>query len=231
VFRASSLMIPRPVLEVGCGLGSIAQALAKCGCRLTAIDLTQKAVDMTSTRLRQAGLSAQVLKMDAEEMAFPDNSFDYIWSWGVIHHSAHTERIVAEMRRVLRPGGRFGVMVYHRNSTRYWISGILRRGLLGLQLLRKTPEEIQMSFTDGFLARHFSRREIRDLFHQFTVAEVRTLDMSDSSIPFRPLRRSLRTVLGAQRHWKLVRAVEAKAGWLLFIKGGKPGIAQLPDAS
>ena len=217
-----SKLTGKDVLEIGCGMGGVAQVLAQSGSRLTAIDLTEKGVEMTRRRLQLAGLSARILKMDAEAMAFSDNSFDFIWSWGVIHHSAHTEKIVAEMLRVLRPGGRFAVMVYHRHSTRYWISGLLRRGVLGLELLRKTPQQIQMSFTDGFLARHYSRRELRALFQQFRIEEIRAVHMDDGSIPFRPLRQLLRRGLGERRYWDLVRVVESRVGWMLFIKGSKP---------
>lgn len=213
----------KQVLEIGCGLGSTATTLARCGCGLTAIDLTQRAVDQTSHRLRLAGLTARVLKMDAERMEFPDQSFDYIWSWGVIHHSSQTERIVGEMYRVLKPGGRLAVMVYHRHSTRYWITGVLRRGVFGLELLGKSPGEIQMSFTDGFLARHYSRSELRQLFRQFEVTELRTLDINDFAIPLRPLRDGLRRLLGPKRYWALVRRVEASFGWELFLKARKNG--------
>ena len=184
----------KKVLEIGCGAGSVAEALARCGADLTAIDLTQRAVDLTRKRLDLAGLPANVLKMDAEEMNFPDASFDYIWSWGVIHHARKPERIVREMYRILRPGGCFAVMLYHRRSTRFWISGVLRRGVLGLQLLKKSPDDIQMEFTDGFHARHYSVPDARELFSGFEVAEIRILDMNDLAIPFHPLRKFLRPV-------------------------------------
>ena len=60
---------------------------------------------MTSRRLKLFNIPGKVLQMDAEDMNFADYSFDFIWSWGVIHHSADTRRVLQEMHRVLRRGG------------------------------------------------------------------------------------------------------------------------------
>jgi ubiquinone/menaquinone biosynthesis C-methylase UbiE len=93
----------KAVLEIGCGNGSHAQLLATHAGAYTGIDLTDYAVRSTTTRLSLRGIGGTVLQMDAEKMKFPDNSFDFIWSWGVIHHSANTAAIISEMRRVLSP--------------------------------------------------------------------------------------------------------------------------------
>ena len=103
------------VLEIGIGQGTHAQLLAPRCKSFTGIDLTSHAINMTSRRLKMFGISGNVLQMDAEAMHFPDNSFDYIWSWGVIHHSADTGRVVREMHRVLRTGGKCTVMVYNKS--------------------------------------------------------------------------------------------------------------------
>lgn len=214
----------KKVLEIGCGLGSVAEVLSRSGCQLTAIDLTQKAVELTRKRFAQIGLEATVLKMDAERMEFSDETFDYIWTWGVIHHSSNTEQIVREMHRVLRPGGRFAVMVYHKNSTRFWVTGVIRRGIFGLELLRKSINEIQMEFTDGYYARHYSRKEARKLFSNFVVDQIVTFDMADLAIPLSPFRKTLKALLGEKRYWEIVRFAESRFGWALFLKGHKPTV-------
>ena len=103
------------VLEIGVGNGSHAQLLAPhCG-SYTGIDLTRYAVTSTSRRFEMFGLKGAIRRMDAESMGLDDCSFDFIWTWGVIHHSASTARVISEMHRVLRPGGQAIVMVYHRS--------------------------------------------------------------------------------------------------------------------
>ena len=101
----------KDVLEIGVGNGSHAQLLAEHAKSFAGIDLTEYSVRSTSERLRVFGLPGTVAEMDAEKMLFPDKSFDFVWSWGVIHHSANTRKIIEEMYRVLRPGGEAVVMV------------------------------------------------------------------------------------------------------------------------
>src|SRR3989344_3865277 len=81
----------KDVLEIGVGNGSHAQLLASRARSFVGIDLTDYAVKSTSERFRCFNLPGKVLKMDAEKLEFPDSSFDFIWSWGVIHHSSSTK--------------------------------------------------------------------------------------------------------------------------------------------
>src|ERR1017187_4348276 len=126
----------KDVLEIGVGNGSHAQLLAEHAKSFTGIDLTEYAVKSTTERLRVFDLAGTVQQMDAEHMQFPDNSFDFIWTWGVIHHSANTRKVVEEMWRVLRPGGTAVTMVYHRGLWNYYFLNGFVRGMLGLDLLR-----------------------------------------------------------------------------------------------
>ena len=99
------------VLEIGVGNGSHAQLLAPhCG-NYTGIDITEYAATSTSKRFEIFGLKGAIRRMDAEAMEFPDRFFDFIWTWGVIHHSANTAQVLSEMHRVLhrRSGYRHGV--------------------------------------------------------------------------------------------------------------------------
>lgn len=148
------------VLEIGVGSGSHAGLLARHARSFTGIDLTEYAVRSTSNRLRLAGLNARVEQMDAEQMAFPDASFDFIWSWGVIHHSSDTSRILREMHRVLRPGGRATVMIYHRNFWNYYIcSGLLHGLIRGLWFRTHSIHKVMQLVTDGGLARFYTLDE------------------------------------------------------------------------
>jgi SAM-dependent methyltransferase len=114
------------VLEIGVGHGTHAGLLAPRCRSFTGIDLTETAAAMTARRFKLGRLPGTILQMDAKHMTFPDESFDFIWSWGVIHHSADTRAILGEMRRVLRPGGRCTVMVYYRSWWHYHALGLLR---------------------------------------------------------------------------------------------------------
>jgi ubiquinone/menaquinone biosynthesis C-methylase UbiE len=126
------------VLEVGCGLGTDGAQFAKAGANYTGIDLTDAAVDLAKRRFELFQLPGTFCVADAECLDFPDNSFDLVYSHGVLHHTPDTAAAVREIHRVLRPGGKAVVMLYHRGSYNYRVNiSMLRRA--GVQLLRLKP--------------------------------------------------------------------------------------------
>jgi ubiquinone/menaquinone biosynthesis C-methylase UbiE len=203
----------KDVLEIGCGTGVHARLLAEAGASLTAIDLTPTAVELTRRRLELAGLHADVIEADAEQLPFPDASFDFAWSWGVVHHSEDTDRVLAEIARVLRPGGRFSFMVYHRSSITFWINYVLIRGVLQGGLLRESPDELAHSWSDGVIARHYTRRSLSDALAPHFI-DIRTEVMGQLGeavpLPARLRRRVEPLVPRAVR-----RALLRRFGWFL----------------
>lgn len=172
------------VLEIGVGSGSHAQLLAAHAKSFVGIDLTEYAVRSTSERMRVFGLSGTIMQMDAEQLQFPDNSFDLIWTWGVIHHSANTRKVLEEMHRVLRPGGEALVMVYHRTFWEYYVQGAMLAALSG-QIAK--PAGLHKSIqrrTDGALARYYKCSEWRQLVSDlFLVKEIRIYGKKTELVP------------------------------------------------
>lgn len=148
------------ILEIGCGAGSHTRLLAEAGCYLTTIDMSRKAVELTKKRLSIFRLNSNILQADAEMLPFADNSFDFIWSWGVIHHSSNPMIALSEMCRVLRPGGRVSFMVYHRKSLCYWVNIFLVRGILMGKIFTNTMEELANRYSDGVVARYYTMTEV-----------------------------------------------------------------------
>ena len=101
---------------------------------------TSTAVEAICRRLALRGLRAHVLQCDAENLPFTTGAFDFVWSWGVIHHSSRTARIVREIARVLNRTGACRVMVYNREGMPARICFIreyvLRGGFLGKSILQ-----------------------------------------------------------------------------------------------
>lgn len=153
----------KDVLEIGVGNGSHAQLLAQYAKSFVGIDLTEYATQSTAKRLKLMGLSATVRQMDAEDLQFSDASFDFIWSWGVIHHSSNTPRIIEEIYRVLRPGGRAVIMVYNRGWWNYYVMGWIRALIRGDFFHGKSIHQSMQAYTDGALARYYGARDFSTL--------------------------------------------------------------------
>ena len=175
----------KDVLEIGVGQGSHAQLIAPFTKSFTGIDLTDAAVAMTTKRLELFGIGANIRKMDAEKMEFADASFDYVWSWGVIHHSADTRRILREIHRVLRPRGRCTVMVYHRSWwNHYVLHGFLKGILQGKLRSEGSIHRVSQIATDGAIARYYTPDEWRLTAAEFfTVEKIQFCGLKVEVIP------------------------------------------------
>jgi ubiquinone/menaquinone biosynthesis C-methylase UbiE len=123
------------VLEIGCGLGTDGAQFAEAGADYTGVDLTDAAVELAQKRFELFNLAGTFRKADAEQLDFPDESFDIVYSHGVLHHTPDTAGAIKELHRVLKTGGRAMVMLYHRDSYNYRVNiSMLRRA--GVHLLR-----------------------------------------------------------------------------------------------
>lgn len=121
------------VLEIGCGIGTDGAQFARAGAEYTGIDLTEAAVSLARTRFALSGLKGEFRVSDAENLDFADDLFDLVYSHGVLHHTPDIEAAVSEIHRVLKPGGRAMVMLYHRGSYNYRVGiRVLRRAGTGL---------------------------------------------------------------------------------------------------
>ena len=125
----------KDVLDVGCGIATDGVQFARAGALYTGFDGSPAAIALAERRFQLEGLPADLRSGDATRIPFRDNSFDLVWSHGVIHHFPNTHEAVAEFRRVLRPGGTCLVMLYHRASFNYYVTIMLVRRMLAATLL------------------------------------------------------------------------------------------------
>ena len=123
------------VLEIGCGLGTDGAQFALAGANYIGVDLTEASVGLARKKFELSGLPGEFRVADAEKLDFADESFDLVYSHGVLHHTPDTKQAVREIHRVLKPGGRAIVMLYHHGSYNYRIGiRVLRRA--GANLLK-----------------------------------------------------------------------------------------------
>jgi len=131
----------KKVLEIGLGQGAESEQLIRRGARWSGLDLTQESVDRVGARLSTRDLKHDALKQgSALEIPYEDNSFDLVFSHGVLHHIPDIRTAQAEIHRVLRPGGTLVAMLYARRSLNYQVSiRLVRRAALAAAYpLRRT---------------------------------------------------------------------------------------------
>jgi SAM-dependent methyltransferase len=202
------------VLEIGCGMGLHTEVMARAGADVTAIDLTPTAVEATTRRLQLKNFGARVMEADAEHLPFPDGAFDFVWSWGVIHHSSRTGRLVREIARVLAPSGECRIMVYNRDGMPARII-FLRDFILKAKWRRQTFEETLYQGTDGFSARYYGREQFEDLFRTFfhDVSSVVVGQEADAV----PLPRALRRIALRFVSEQYLRDAQSRRGGFIFL--------------
>jgi ubiquinone/menaquinone biosynthesis C-methylase UbiE len=206
------------LLEVGCGMGTDLLQFARGGASCTGVDLTPRSVEISSLHLGLYGMRADFALCDGERLPFADESFDVVYSNGVLHHTPDTAQAVREVHRVLRPGGLARVMLYHRNSLYYWTEIILHRGLLRGHFLRgHSPEEIMSRYVEYSsaearpLVKVYSRRQARALFEPFREVKTEVEQMIREELRF------LRPVVSEKMFDRLRRS----AGWNVIISARK----------
>lgn len=141
------------VLEIGCGVGLDLARFASGGAAVTGVDLAQKSIQLARELFRQRGLEGRLEVMDGTKLDFADASFDLVYAHGVLQYAEEPETIVAEMRRVLKPGGEAIAMLYNRIS---WLNALSR--------LMKVPLEHE----DAPVLKKYSIGEAAELFSGFS---------------------------------------------------------------
>jgi ubiquinone/menaquinone biosynthesis C-methylase UbiE len=132
----------KETLEIGLGQGADAEQIIRRGAIWSGVDVTEESIARVRTRLDLRKLSYRELcRASVLDLPFSNDSFDVVFSHGVLHHVPDIRRAQKEIHRVLRPGGRLVVMLYAKWSMNYLVSiSILRRlGLIALSLAKWNP--------------------------------------------------------------------------------------------
>lgn len=205
------------LLEVGFGTGTDLLQFARGGAKVTGIDLTPRSIEIARRRFEVHGQKGEFTIGDAENLSFPDASFDVVYSFGVLHHTPDTNRAISELHRVLKPGGIAIVMLYHRVSLYYFGSLVLKHGLLRGELFKSTLADImsrhvEYSETGGRpLVKAYTRGEARKMFGDFQEVAVQVNQLT---------RQELRTI-GKLLPETMFQWLARNFGWNLLITATK----------
>jgi ubiquinone/menaquinone biosynthesis C-methylase UbiE len=167
----------RRVLEIGVGLGADLMQFAHAGSRCFGVDLSVRHLELTRQRFRRAGIPVGLAQGDVEALPIASASVDVVYAFGVVHHTPDAAGALAEIQRVLRPGGQLWLTVYHRDSLvmlyRLVVVGLLRgqlrsgwRRFLSTIEYRRDPQSAEP------LVRLYSRAMLRRALRNFTDVRI-----------------------------------------------------------
>jgi len=210
----------RRVLEIGVGAGSDYVNWLRAGAHAIGVDLTAAAVRLTRERCTLEGFAPALSRTDCESLPFADASFDVAYSYGVIHHAPDTVKAVAEIRRVLKPGGVARVMIYHAPS----ITGLLLWTVHCLLRLRpwRSPRWAVAHYLESPGTKVYTLREARALFGAFSTVRVRTVLGSGDLLLMRRSEKYGRAL--ARLAWRLYPR------WAVRLAGDRFGLGLLIEA-
>lgn len=214
----------KKVLDVGCGPGWITKGYAKAKAKITSVDLSSNSVFMAKQHLAYFNLKSNFNVADAENLPFKNNSFDFVCSDGVLHHTADTKKGVQEVYRVLKPGGKAVISFYYKNFIIYSKLFFITKILMSLlqvktpqgikEVLKLTPEELVRMY-DGAQNPQgiaFSKNECRQIFLEagFKILNYRTFYFPDRFVPIAKnlpvfIKKYLDKYLGLMIFYKLVK--------------------------
>ena len=163
----------KKILEIGVGAGTDHLQWARAGCECYGVDLTAAAIETAKKHLELYGLASDLRHIDAEGLPFDDSSFDLVYSWGAIHHSEKPDRIISEIHRILKPGGKFVGMLYNRYSVavaKLW----LQHGLLSFRPWQSF-DDIAWNHIESIGTKVYTLKDIDTLFSSYANVRAWTI--------------------------------------------------------
>jgi len=180
------------LLEIGFGLGTDLLTWAERGAEVHGIDMTEEHLRLARLNFALHGREADLRLCDAAAICFEDAAFDVVYSNGVLHHTPDTVRCIGEAWRVLKPGGRFILTLYHRHSLYHWATLMAYRGILRGELRRLGRDGLLATVERGAdgvaikpLVKLYSRRQLAWLLEDFSRVSIRVAHFTREQLPAR----------------------------------------------
>lgn len=106
----------RSVLEIGCGIGLMTEALAKVGWKVTSVDPSPRALVEVKRRLEQAGYGGDFEQAEPDQLPFANHSFQQVLCVNTLELAVNPAHVVREVARILTPGGRALIATFNKHS-------------------------------------------------------------------------------------------------------------------
>ena len=145
----------RKVLEIGCGLATVGINFALHGAEYTGVELSEESLSLAKKRFEVFGQDGAFYSGNAEQLSsfVPVETYDLIYSFGVIHHSPHPEKIVSEIKKYMNENSVLKIMLYAKNS---WKNYMIDAGLdqpeaqYGCPIANTYTKEDVVELLDGY---------------------------------------------------------------------------------
>lgn len=165
----------KKVLEIGCGIGTDTINFARAGAKVTAVDISEKSLDLAKQRAQVYSLEAQIkfYCADSEELSkvVPTEPYDLIYSFGVIHHTPHPEKAIEEIEKYTKPGTVIKIMVYNRYSWKvFWILLTFWKG--AFWRLRELIAKHSEAQTGCPITYTYSAKKAKELLKGFKIVKI-----------------------------------------------------------
>lgn len=145
------------LLDVGCGLGNDLSRFARGGARVTGVDISPKAIELSRANFAHRGLSGEFAVMNGEALEFPEASFDVVYSHTVLHFTPAPTQMVREIHRVLRPGGQAILMTVNSKSWLFRLQGLMK---------------VEIDYPDSPIFRKFTIAQFRKMLSPFATVDI-----------------------------------------------------------
>jgi len=211
------------VLEIGCGIGTDTISFIEKGAYVSAIDISERSLELTKWRLMAYGYHvlghANFYHGDAEELSkvIPVSIYDLIYSFGVIHHSPHPEKIIEQVKKYMDPTSEFRLMVYHKWSWKVlWI--LLKYGKGQFWKLDELIAKYSEAQTGCPITYTYTKKSVRDLLKGFEILECKVDHIFPYEIESYKRYEYKKVWYFRLMPEKVFRWLESKIGWHLCIR-------------
>lgn len=195
----------KKVLEIGCGLGTVGLNFAAFGADYTGVELSKESIKLTQKRFDIYDQSGNFYCGNAEELSsfVPVETYDLVYSFGVIHHSPHPEKIISEIKNYMNENSVLKIMLYAKDS---WKNYMIDAGLDQPEAQYGCP-----------IANTYTKEEVVDLLDGYEVLSIE----QDHIFPYQiePYKKGeyLKQPWFAEMPDEMFGILEKKLGWHLLI--------------
>lgn len=198
----------KKVLEIGFGIGTMAEFFCKKKAIYTGIELSSKSLNITKKRLSyNSKFKYRLLNLNCEDISKhlkKNEKFDYIFSFGVLHHTANFKKALKEIKKISHSKTEIRIMVYSKNSYKNFL---INEGLDRFERVKNVP-----------IANTYTTQEMRQLLSDFKIIEIK----KDHIFPY--IIKYYKKNIYKKHKWiesmpkKIFSILEKNIGWHMLIK-------------